>query len=141
MPMRYQIFDLPRIDPIVTEYVMLRGICSGCGRKHHGALPAGVPSGQLGPRALALVGTTGACGSGSIPRVGKWLLGCSYGCALHSSTISCQPSARVEGVNTYGVTFLEALFLCLRFVAAWCLAMGLGPREQGVQAHRLPTFA
>jgi transposase len=55
--MRHQVFDLPKIEPIVSEYVRLRGICSGCGRKHHGALPAGVPNGQLGPRALALVGT------------------------------------------------------------------------------------
>lgn len=54
---RHQVFDLPRIDPVVTEYVRVRGICCGCGRKHHGALPAGVPSGQLGARALALVGT------------------------------------------------------------------------------------
>ena len=56
-PMRHQVFELPKIEPIVSEYVRLRGICSGCGRKHHGALPSGVPSGQLGPRALALVGT------------------------------------------------------------------------------------
>jgi transposase len=56
-PMRHQVFELPKIEPIVSEYVRLRGICTGCGRKHHGALPAGVPSGQLGPRALALVGT------------------------------------------------------------------------------------
>ncbi|MBD3893994.1 IS66 family transposase [Hydrogenophaga sp.] len=56
-PIRHQVFELPKIEPIVSEYVRLRGICSGCGRKHHGALPAGVPSGQLGPRALALVGT------------------------------------------------------------------------------------
>jgi len=56
-PMIHQVFDLPEVKPIVSEYVRLRGICSGCGRKHHGALPAGVPSGQLGPRALALVGT------------------------------------------------------------------------------------
>lgn len=56
-PMRHQVFELPEVNPIVSEYVRLRGICSGCGRKHHGALPAGVPSGQLGPRALALVGT------------------------------------------------------------------------------------
>lgn len=54
---RHQVFELPRIEPVVTEYVRVRGICCGCGRKHHGALPAGVPSGQLGPRALALVGT------------------------------------------------------------------------------------
>jgi transposase len=56
-PIRHQVFELPKIEPIVTEYVRLRGVCSGCGQKHHGALPAGVPSGQLGPRALALVGT------------------------------------------------------------------------------------
>ena len=54
---RHQVFDLPPITPQVTEYLRLRGVCSGCGRKHHGALPPGVPSGQLGPRALALVGT------------------------------------------------------------------------------------
>ncbi len=54
---RHQVFDLPPITPHVTEYLRLRGVCSGCGHKHHAALPAGVPSGQLGPRALALVGT------------------------------------------------------------------------------------
>jgi transposase len=56
-PMRHQVFELPKVQPIVTEYVRLRGVCSGCGQKHHGALPVGVPSWQLGPRALALVGT------------------------------------------------------------------------------------
>ncbi|MDO9201805.1 MAG: IS66 family transposase, partial [Hydrogenophaga sp.] len=54
---RHQVFDLPPITPVVTQYLRLRGVCSGCGHKHHGALPEGVPSGQLGPRALALVGT------------------------------------------------------------------------------------
>ena len=54
---RHQVFDLPPITPVVTEYLRLRGVCSGCGHKHHAALPNGVPSGQLGPRALALVGT------------------------------------------------------------------------------------
>jgi hypothetical protein len=52
-PRRHQVFELPKIEPIVTEYVRLRGVCSGC----HGALPTGVLNGQLGPRALALVGT------------------------------------------------------------------------------------
>ena len=50
-------FELPQIEPLITEYVRLRGVCSGCGLKHHGALPVGVPTGQLGARALALVGT------------------------------------------------------------------------------------
>jgi hypothetical protein len=57
MTIRHQVFDLPPITPVVTEYLRLRGVCSGCGHKHHGALPACVPSGQLGARALALVGT------------------------------------------------------------------------------------
>lgn len=56
-PIRHQVFELPQIEPLITEYVRLRGVCSGCGLKHHGALPVGVPTGQLGPRALALVGT------------------------------------------------------------------------------------
>ena len=54
---RHQVFDLPPITPHVTQYLRLRGVCSGCGHKQHAALPSGVPSGQLGPRALALVGT------------------------------------------------------------------------------------
>ena len=58
--MRHEVFKLPKVEPIVTEYVRLRGVCSGCGQKHHSTLPAGVPSGQLGPRALALVGTLAA---------------------------------------------------------------------------------
>ena len=56
-PIRHQVFELPQIEPLITEYVRLRGVCSGCGLKHHGALPVGVPTGQLGARALALVGT------------------------------------------------------------------------------------
>ena len=54
---RHQVFDLPPITPQVTQYLRLRGVCRGCGHKHHGVLPTGVPSGQLGPRVLALVGT------------------------------------------------------------------------------------
>jgi transposase len=45
------------MEPIATEYVRLRGVCSGCGHKYHGALPAGVPNWQLGSRELTLMGT------------------------------------------------------------------------------------
>jgi transposase len=31
-------------------------LCTGCGKPHRAALPPGVPSGQIGPRALALIG-------------------------------------------------------------------------------------
>ena len=38
----HQVFDLPPITPQVTQYLRLRGVCSGCGHKHHAALPTGV---------------------------------------------------------------------------------------------------
>ena len=31
-------------------------MCTGCGKPHRAALPEGVPTGQIGPRALALIG-------------------------------------------------------------------------------------
>ena len=59
-PERHQVFDLPpAIKPVVTEYRLLGGVCAGCGRAHQAVLPPGVPRGQIGPRALALVGVLG----------------------------------------------------------------------------------
>jgi transposase len=55
-PMRHQVFELPRIEPVAREYVRLRGICSGCGCKHHGALPAGAPCVVLVSRQAPNVG-------------------------------------------------------------------------------------
>jgi transposase len=56
-PKRHQVFEVSRIELSVTKYVRLWGVSNGCGQKHHGALPAGVPNRQLGTRALARVGT------------------------------------------------------------------------------------
>jgi len=58
-PIRHQVFDAPPVKAQVHEYRRYAGRCTGCGEVHHAALPAGVPSGQIGPRALALVGTLG----------------------------------------------------------------------------------
>lgn len=58
-PQRHQVFDVPPIKAQVHEYRRYAGRCTGCGKAHRAALPAGVPSGQIGPRALALVGTLG----------------------------------------------------------------------------------
>lgn len=55
-PRRHQVFELPKIAPEITEYRCYSGRCERCGAVHDGELPAGVPSGQLGPRALGLVG-------------------------------------------------------------------------------------
>ena len=58
-PIRHQVFDVPPVKAQVHEYRRYAGHCMGCGKAHRAALPAGVPSGQIGPRALALVGTLG----------------------------------------------------------------------------------
>jgi transposase len=58
-PRRHQVFELPPLQPQVSEYRLQGGRCTACGKPHRAALPAGVPSGQLGPRALALIGMLG----------------------------------------------------------------------------------
>ncbi|WP_119157978.1 IS66 family transposase, partial [Caldimonas tepidiphila] len=55
--LRHQVFEVPPLKARVEEYRLHGGRCSGCGRRHRAVLPAGVPTGQLGPRALALIGT------------------------------------------------------------------------------------
>ena len=58
-PQRHQVFEVPPMRAQVDEYRLYGGRCKGCGKPHSGMLPAGVPTGQLGPRALSLVGVLG----------------------------------------------------------------------------------
>lgn len=59
-PMRHQVFDVPaQVEAEVQEYRLYNGVCGHCRKKHKSVLPAGVPRGQIGPRALALVGLLG----------------------------------------------------------------------------------
>lgn len=55
-PIRHQVWELPEIKPIVTEYQLERRFCPCCGITTRGELPEGVPSGQCGPRLAAFVG-------------------------------------------------------------------------------------
>lgn len=52
-PLRHQVWELPEIRPVVTEYRRYRLTCSGCGTRTTAPLPAGVPAGQSGPRLVA----------------------------------------------------------------------------------------
>ena len=52
-PIRHQVWELPKIEPIITEYQQHRLTCSGCGTVTCGVLPSGVPTGQFGVRLLA----------------------------------------------------------------------------------------
>jgi len=53
-PLRHQVWEVPEIKPIVTEYQRHRLTCPTCGETTCAELPAGVPQGQSGPRLMAL---------------------------------------------------------------------------------------
>jgi transposase len=55
-PLRHQVWELPEIKPIVTEYQQHRLSCACCGESTCAPLPAGVPCGQSGPRLVAFTG-------------------------------------------------------------------------------------
>lgn len=52
-PLRHQVWELPEIKPLVTEYQRHRLKCPCCGETTCAELPAGVPQGQSGPRLMA----------------------------------------------------------------------------------------
>jgi transposase len=54
-PLRHQVFELPEIKPIITEYQRHRLTCPCCGVQTAAALPDGVGRGQSGPRLTAFV--------------------------------------------------------------------------------------
>ena len=55
-PRRHQVWELPEIKPLVTEYQQHRLACSCCGKTTCAALPPGVPNGQSGPNLVAFTG-------------------------------------------------------------------------------------
>ena len=52
-PLRHQVWELPDIQPEVTEYQRHRLTCPRCGETTCAELPPGVPRGQSGPRLMA----------------------------------------------------------------------------------------
>jgi len=71
-PLRHQVWELPEIKPLVTEYQQHRLICS-CGCSTCGELPEGVPTGQAGPRLIAFVALLMACFRQSKRRAAQFL--------------------------------------------------------------------
>lgn len=59
-PLRHQVWELPEIKPMVTEYQQHRLVCA-CGISTCGQLPPGVPTGQAGPKLIAFTALLMAC--------------------------------------------------------------------------------
>ena len=55
-PLRHQVWELPEIKPLVTEYQLHRLACPCCRETTCAELPPGVPTGQSGPRLVAFAG-------------------------------------------------------------------------------------
>jgi transposase len=71
-PLRHQVWELPEIQPVVTEYQQHRLVCA-CGCSTCGVLPTGAPTGQAGPRLTAFAGLLMACFRQSKRRAAQFL--------------------------------------------------------------------
>jgi transposase len=72
-PWRHQVWELPEIKPIITEYQRHRLTCLVCGETTCGELPPGVPHSQAGPRLVALTALLMGCFKQSKRRVALFL--------------------------------------------------------------------
>lgn len=72
-PLRHQVWEIPEIKPLVTEYQLHRLICLYCRESTCAQLPAGVPHGQAGPRLVALTALLMGCFRQSKRRVALFL--------------------------------------------------------------------
>lgn len=72
-PLRHQVWEIPPIQPLVTEYQLHRLSCPCCRESTCAQLPVGVPSSQGGPRLVALVALLMGCFRQSKRRVALFL--------------------------------------------------------------------
>jgi transposase len=72
-PLRHQVWEIPEIKPLVTEYQLHRLACPCCHATTCGQLPTGVPQSQAGPRLVALVALLMGCFKQSKRRVALFL--------------------------------------------------------------------
>jgi transposase len=72
-PLRHQVWEIPPIQPLVTEYQLHRLTCPCCQESTCARLPTGVPASQGGPRLVALVALLMGCFRQSKRRVALFL--------------------------------------------------------------------
>lgn len=72
-PLRHQVWEIPEIKPLVSEYQLHRLTCPCCSTSTCGELPTGVPQSQAGPRLVALTALLMGCFKQSKRRVALFL--------------------------------------------------------------------
>lgn len=72
-PLRHQVWEIPEIKPLVTEYQRHRLVCPCCRTSTCAELPPGVPRSQAGPRLVALTVLLMGCFRQSKRRVALFL--------------------------------------------------------------------
>ncbi len=85
-PVRHQVIDIPKIEPVADDYWLHRVTCS-CGETTCGTLPTGIPSGMLGVQVLALLAVLTADGHMSRRKV-QGLLAAVFGLEVSLGTLS-----------------------------------------------------
>jgi transposase len=96
-PQRHQVFEMPPIKPVVTEYQLHQLVCPVCGEATRAAWPEGVPTGAYGPRIQATVALcTGAYRLSK--RTTQQLLHDFFGVALSLGTLSTLETATAQAV-------------------------------------------
>jgi transposase len=58
-PQRHQVSELPKIEPVITEYQLHTMTCLVCGAETSGKWPEDMPEGSFGPRTQAMIGYLG----------------------------------------------------------------------------------
>jgi len=96
-PQRHQVFEIPPIRPVVTEYQLHRLSCPSCGEATQAAWPAGVPRGMVGPRAQA-VGSLCTGAYRLSKRTTQRVLDDLFGLQVSVGTISKLETATTEAV-------------------------------------------
>jgi len=54
-PWRHQVWEIPEIKPIISEWQMVTGTCKDCGNITQAKLPPGVPRGNFGTKTTVVV--------------------------------------------------------------------------------------
>ncbi len=96
-PQRHQVWEIPPIKPVVTEYQVHSLVCSRCGATTQAELPAGVPTGEFGPRVQAVAAVcTGAYHVSK--RAAQGLLSDLFGVELSLGTLSNLEQATTQAL-------------------------------------------